>query len=71
MNRFSAVLTSIVFLHSFCRRVEELETLVDRVEEKAKTQVETMTARLHEKSAEVTTLKLEIERLKVRFEIES
>ena len=47
------------------RRVDELEALVDRVEDNAKAQVESLTARLHEKSSEVTTLKLENERLKV------
>ncbi|KAK7491643.1 hypothetical protein BaRGS_00017096 [Batillaria attramentaria] len=46
------------------KRVEELEKLVDRVEDNATAQVESLTARLHEKSAEVTTLKLENERLK-------
>ena len=38
---------------------------MDKVESNSKTQVETLTARLHDKSAEVTSLKLENERLKV------
>ena len=47
------------------RRVSELEALVDRVEENAKAQNETLTARLHDKMAESTNLRLENERLKV------
>ncbi|XP_076436220.1 outer dense fiber protein 2-like isoform X4 [Babylonia areolata] len=46
------------------RRVEELEMLVDRVENNSKSQVETLTARLHEKASELTSVKLENERLK-------
>ncbi|KAL8602079.1 hypothetical protein ACOMHN_007349 [Nucella lapillus] len=46
------------------KRVDELECLVDRVENNSKSQVESLTVRLHEKSSDVTTLKLENERLK-------
>ncbi|XP_076436218.1 outer dense fiber protein 2-like isoform X2 [Babylonia areolata] len=46
------------------KRVEELEMLVDRVENNSKSQVETLTARLHEKASELTSVKLENERLK-------
>ncbi|GFN76801.1 outer dense fiber protein 2-like [Plakobranchus ocellatus] len=45
-------------------RVAELEALVDRVEENAKAQNETLTTRLHEKMTESTNLRLENERLK-------
>ncbi|XP_076436219.1 outer dense fiber protein 2-like isoform X3 [Babylonia areolata] len=47
------------------KRVEELEMLVDRVENNSKSQVETLTARLHEKASELTSVKLENERLKM------
>ncbi|KAK7095104.1 hypothetical protein V1264_006558 [Littorina saxatilis] len=46
------------------RRIEELEALVDRVEDNSKAQIESLTARLHDKAADLTTLKLENERLK-------
>ncbi|XP_070176867.1 outer dense fiber protein 2-like isoform X6 [Littorina saxatilis] len=45
-------------------RIEELEALVDRVEDNSKAQIESLTARLHDKAADLTTLKLENERLK-------
>ncbi|KAK7095103.1 hypothetical protein V1264_006558 [Littorina saxatilis] len=46
------------------KRIEELEALVDRVEDNSKAQIESLTARLHDKAADLTTLKLENERLK-------
>ncbi|GFR89811.1 outer dense fiber protein 2 [Elysia marginata] len=45
-------------------RIAELEALVDRVEENAKAQNETLTTRLHDKMTESTNLRLENERLK-------
>ncbi|RUS87173.1 hypothetical protein EGW08_005013 [Elysia chlorotica] len=52
-------------------RVAELEALVDRVEENAKAQNETLTTRLHEKMTESTNLRLENERLKLRETFDS
>ncbi|XP_025114481.1 outer dense fiber protein 2-like isoform X5 [Pomacea canaliculata] len=46
------------------RRADELEMMVNRMEEKAKLQVENLTECLHEKTTEVTALRLECERMK-------
>ncbi|XP_071097458.1 outer dense fiber protein 2-like isoform X4 [Haliotis cracherodii] len=45
-------------------RISELEYLVDKVEESARSNSDTVTVRLHEKTSEVSNLKLENERLK-------
>ncbi len=53
-------------LHIFgYRRVTELEGIMTRLEETSKTQVEEITARLHEKTSESSAIKLENDRLKV------
>ncbi|XP_025114479.1 outer dense fiber protein 2-like isoform X3 [Pomacea canaliculata] len=46
------------------KRADELEMMVNRMEEKAKLQVENLTECLHEKTTEVTALRLECERMK-------
>ncbi|XP_067661878.1 outer dense fiber protein 2-like isoform X4 [Haliotis asinina] len=46
------------------RRISELEYLVDKVEESARSNSDTVTVRLHEKTSELSSLKLENERLK-------
>uniref|UniRef100_A0A0B7A1L7 Outer dense fiber protein 2 n=2 Tax=Arion vulgaris TaxID=1028688 RepID=A0A0B7A1L7_9EUPU len=46
-------------------RITELEALLDRMEDTAKSQNDSLTVRLHEKIAENAGLKLECERLKV------
>ena len=48
-----------------CRRITELEALLDRVEASTQSHVESATAKLHEKIGETSVLKLENERLKV------
>ncbi|XP_067661876.1 outer dense fiber protein 2-like isoform X2 [Haliotis asinina] len=45
-------------------RISELEYLVDKVEESARSNSDTVTVRLHEKTSELSSLKLENERLK-------
>lgn len=49
------------------RRINELEHIMHSVEDQAKEQVEDATARLHEKTSEASSYKLENERLKVSF----
>lgn len=46
-------------------RLEELESLLERVDHNSKCQIEELTAKLHNKSSEVSGLSLENERLKV------
>lgn len=45
--------------------MEELESLLERVDHNSKVQIEELTARLHTKSSEASGLSLENERLKV------
>uniref|UniRef100_A0A0B6ZZI0 Outer dense fiber protein 2 n=1 Tax=Arion vulgaris TaxID=1028688 RepID=A0A0B6ZZI0_9EUPU len=52
-------------LKKAARRITELEALLDRMEDTAKSQNDSLTVRLHEKIAENAGLKLECERLKV------
>ena len=49
----------------FSRRLEEVESLMDRVENDAKDQVEVASSKFHEKASEASSLRLENERLKV------
>ncbi|XP_041370939.1 outer dense fiber protein 2-like isoform X3 [Gigantopelta aegis] len=46
------------------RRIKELENLLDRVEENSKSQVDEISVRVHEKNTELSTLRLENDRLK-------
>ncbi|XP_041370937.1 outer dense fiber protein 2-like isoform X1 [Gigantopelta aegis] len=45
-------------------RIKELENLLDRVEENSKSQVDEISVRVHEKNTELSTLRLENDRLK-------
>lgn len=47
------------------RRVAELENILERLEDDSKIQMESATRKLHEKTTEASSLKLENERLKV------
>lgn len=49
----------------FSRRLDEVESLMDRVENDAKEQVEVASSKFHEKASEASSLRLENERLKV------
>jgi len=51
--------------HVFFRRMEELESLLERVDHNSKCQIEELTAKLHSKTSESSGLSLENERLKV------
>ena len=59
--------TAFVMLESILsfRRLEELESLLERVDHNSRSQLEELTAQLHGKSSEVSGLQLENERLKV------
>ena len=56
----------IEVIPSSCRRVGELESIMARVEESCKKEVEATTSKLQDKTTEIATLRLENERLKVR-----
>ena len=47
------------------RRLEQLESLLERVDHNSRSQVEELTAQIHGKTSEVSGLQLENERLKV------
>jgi len=53
------------------RRVSELENILQNTDESAKSQVEASTAKLHEKTSEAASLKLENERLKVGHNLQT
>jgi hypothetical protein len=49
----------------YFRRLEELESLLERVDHNSKAHIEELTAKVHTKSSEASSLSLENERLKV------
>ena len=56
-----------MFVVVLCRRIAELETTYQMAEDNSKVQIEETSARLHNKTAECSSLKLENERLKVKL----
>ncbi|CAL1546940.1 unnamed protein product [Lymnaea stagnalis] len=67
-SRFESMVKEKEILTKECdqyrAKISELEALVDRIEENAKSQNESLTSRLHDKMTESTNLRLENERLK-------
>lgn len=56
---------AMAVIHVICRRVGELETVIERMSEDAKRELSSVTARLHDKAAEASAANEDIERLHV------